>query len=159
MSRIEETALPGVGVRHVFTTADGVRVGVLTHRSGRRELLVYDAGDPDACRLSLQLDADDSRVLAELLGGSAVSEQVAAMQRLEGLALDWIEVRAGGPADGRAIADLAVRTRTGVSIVAVLRDTTTVPAPDPAFVLGGGDTVVVVGRPDGIRDAVALLRG
>jgi TrkA domain protein len=33
---IEETLLPGVGVRHEFTTAAGERLTLLTHRTGRR---------------------------------------------------------------------------------------------------------------------------
>ena len=36
MPEVRETLLPGVGVRHEFTTASGERVAVLTHRGGRR---------------------------------------------------------------------------------------------------------------------------
>ena len=70
MAEIAETMLPGVGVRHEFTTSGGERVAVLTHRNGRREIAVYGRADPDACRTVLHLDADDARSLAEVLGGS-----------------------------------------------------------------------------------------
>src|SRR3712207_7946820 len=51
--------LPGVGVRHQFTTSGGERLAVLTHRNGRRELAIYDRRDPDACSTLLHLDRDD----------------------------------------------------------------------------------------------------
>ena len=37
---IQETNLPGVGLRHDFTTRAGRQLGVVTHRTGRRDLLV-----------------------------------------------------------------------------------------------------------------------
>lgn len=162
MADVTEVRLPGVGVRHEFETEDRRRVGVLTHRGGRRELLVYSESDPDSCESALTLGVDESRTLAELLGGSSVSEEAAAMTRIEGLAIDWIEVPDERSAAGRSIADLAMRTATGVSIIAILRggDTPrTIPAPEPAEVLEGSDTIVVAGTPDGIERARALLTG
>jgi K+/H+ antiporter YhaU regulatory subunit KhtT len=38
MAEVTETPLPGVGVRHEFTTAAGERLAILSHRTGRREL-------------------------------------------------------------------------------------------------------------------------
>ena len=76
MTRIEETLLPGIGVRHDFTTVTGARVGVITYRDGRRELLVFDERDPDDCRASISLGEDDARSLAELLGGSEIIEHL-----------------------------------------------------------------------------------
>lgn len=76
MTDLDETLLPGVGVRHDFVTATGARIGVVTRRDGRRELLVYDERDPDACRASVSLDEDDAHALADLLGGSQIIEHV-----------------------------------------------------------------------------------
>ncbi|MEP7045910.1 MAG: hypothetical protein ABI949_04475 [Ilumatobacteraceae bacterium] len=45
MRDIEETLLPGVGVRHEFTTAGNERLALLTHRTGRRERPVAPAWD------------------------------------------------------------------------------------------------------------------
>ena len=45
-----------------------------------------------------------------------------------------------------------------ISIVAIVRDNETIPSPAPDFRLASGDTAVVVGTPDGIRDASAILR-
>jgi TrkA domain protein len=158
MAEITETQLPGVGVRHDFTTSEGERVGVLTHRNGRRELLLYAREDPDECVTVVHLSSADTRTLAELLGASQVSEAVAAVQQLvEGLAIDWIAVPAHSRFVGSTIADGQFRTRTGASIVAVLRGATTIPAPDPTFVFDPGDVVVGVGTAEGLSDLRAVL--
>lgn len=160
MSKVSETQLPGVGVRHEFVTHEGDRLGVLSHRTGRRELLLYDREDPDACRSVVHLDDDDTHTLAELLGASQVSESVAAVrQQVEGLAIDWITVDVRSDDAGVTIADSELRTRTGVSIVAVVRGEETMPAPGPEFVLRAGDVAVVVGTPEGIAVAADLLQG
>ena len=36
-----ETKLPGIGVRHDFLTDGGRRVGVVSHRNGSRDLVVF----------------------------------------------------------------------------------------------------------------------
>jgi TrkA domain protein len=157
MPEVSETQLPGVGVRHEFTTANGERLVVLTHRTGRRELALYDRNDPDACRAVLHLSPDDTRTLAELLGASQVSEAVSAAQRLEGLAIDWVRIPEGARMAGSTIADGELRTRTGASVVAVLRGGTTIPAPGPEFAFEQGDVAVVVGTPDGLSQLRSLL--
>src|SRR3954447_26853769 len=143
MPEIEETLLPGVGVRHEFTTADGERVSVLTHRTGRREIAVHDRGDPDQSRTVLRLSVEDAAALAEVLGTSHVSEAVMTAQRLEGLAIDWGTVLDRSTFAGATIADGEFRTKTGALIVAIIRDeTTTIAAPGPDSRFEAGDVVV-----------------
>ena len=158
MAEVVETHLPGVGVRHEFVSSSGARIGVLSHRSGRREVIVYDRDDPDAGSTVLHLSADDTRTLAELLGTSHVNEAVTAVQhKLEGLAIDWITVAADSPSANATIADGAFRTRTGASIVAIMRDDETVPAPGPEHRLEIGDVVVAVGTPSGLSELRNLI--
>jgi len=158
MADVSETLLPGVGVRHEFVTAGGERVAVLTHRTGRRELAIYDRADPDRCTAVLHLSHDDTRTLAELLGASPVSEAVSAVQqRLEGLAIDWVMIPAGSAVVGATIAEGTFRTRTGASIVAVVRGTTSLPAPGPDHRFEAGDVVVAVGTTEGLAQLRDLL--
>jgi TrkA domain protein len=154
---IHETALPGVGLRHDFNTRAGRQLGVITHRTGRRDLLIYDREDPDACREVVELTDDEAEALGELLGADRVVEHLAELQRIEGLAIDWLAVRPGSPYAGRTIADTQARKRTGVSIVAMLRNAGAIPAPTPDVRLEPGDTLVVVGTTDGISALTDLL--
>ena len=159
MSNIEETRLPGVGVRHEFTTRAGKRIGVLAHHSGYRDLLIYDERDPDACRETVRLDEDDSHTLAELLGADHVSERTRDLQQsVEGLALDWIPIRPRSAYAGATIGDTQLRRLTGVSVVAIIRDRQTIPAPGPDVRLEAGDAAVVVGTGEGIKKAFELLQ-
>ena len=156
---IQETNLPGVGLRHDFTTKAGRQLGVVTHRTGRRDLLVYDRSDPDACQEVIQLTDDEADALAELLGAARLVEHLAGLQRIEGLAIDWLPIRPGSPYAGRAIADTQARSRTGTSIVAILRGDGAIPAPTPDAGLEPDDTLVVVGTADGIKELSKLLGG
>jgi TrkA domain protein len=158
MTTVEETPLPGVGVRYEMALKSGQRVGVLVHRTGRRELFFYSARDPDAVAAEVVTTAEEAEIVAELLGGTQLSRSVLNLRRdIEGLAIDWLVLPEHSPFAGRTIADGQVRTRTGVSIVAVLRDGQAVPAPEPSFRFQAGDTAVVVGTPDGIAAAATLL--
>jgi TrkA domain protein len=158
MPEIDETLLPGVGVRHEFTTSGGERVAVVTHRDGRREIARAERGDPDATRTVLHLDIADARALADLLGGNQVSETVVAVQQqIEGLAIEWITVPSGASTIGRTIGEGAYRTRTGASVVAVLRGATTIAAPGPELAFAAGDVVVAVGTSDGLAQLRTLI--
>lgn len=156
---ITETSLPGIGVRFDFATENGETIAVVHHRTGRRELVLYERDDPDCARDVLELSEADSRTLAELLGGGKVAEELSKLQEtVEGLAIDRLPVVAGRPYAGRTIADTAARTRTGTSIVAILRGDMAFPAPQPDFTLESGDTLVVVGTPRGIEDLATILQ-
>jgi TrkA domain protein len=157
---IQETALPGVGLRHDFTTRDGRQLGVVSYRTGRRDLLLYDRDDPDACQEVIRLSEEESDALADLLGAARLTGHLAELQQqLEGLAISWLTIREDSPYAGGTIADTQARSRTGVSIVAVLRAQTAFPAPTPSFGFQAGDTAVVVGTPVGVRALASLLDG
>jgi TrkA domain protein len=159
MTDLNEVDLPGVGVRYEFVTNQGQRVGVVAHRSGRREVYVADPDDADKFKRVLELSEDDARTLAEVLGAARVAKELAELQqRVEGLAIDWLPVREDSPYAHRSIGDARVRSRTGVSIVALIRGDDATPAPGPSEEMKPGDYLVVVGTPRGIEEVVELLR-
>lgn len=160
MGEVSETHLPGVGVRYEFLTEDGDRLGVIVHRGGRREVLAYDPSDPDICTTVMRLSVADTRTLSELLGASRVNEVTTAVQQeIEGLAIEWMPVGRSSTLAGQSIADSDIRARTGVSIVAVIRDGQTFAAPGPDFTLVPGDLTVVVGTLEGLEVVRGILGG
>jgi TrkA domain protein len=158
MTKITKTSLPGVGVKHEFSTEDGRRVGVVHHRTGKRELYVCAAADPDVAVLNVSLTDDDSHALSDALGGSEIVENLAHLQqRVEGLAIGWLPVEEDSKYASRTIGDARIRTRTGVSVVAIIRGENGHPAPGPQFEMLAGDTLVVVGTPEGIEQVEEIL--
>lgn len=159
MSEIREVKLPGVGVRYEFQTAEGLLIGVISHRTGLREIYVSRRDDPDEFKRVLGLSPDDARTLAELLGATRVAEQLAELQqRIEGLVIDWLPIREDSPYRARPIGETQLRSRTGVSVVAIMRGDEALPAPGPEVRIDSGDYLVVVGTARGIEQAVELLR-
>ncbi|ONH31929.1 cation:proton antiporter regulatory subunit [Pseudofrankia asymbiotica] len=156
---IEETALPGIGLRHEFNTRGGRRVGVVSRHKGRRDLVIYDAGDPDSVAESLTLNAEESDALSELLGAPHIVEKLADLSKVfAGLVGEQIRISPDSPYAGGLLGDTQARTRTGASIVAVVRDHEVLASPRPDFRFEPDDVVVVVGTPDNTAAVAELFR-
>ena len=145
-------------MQHVLTTARGRRVGVVSHHTGRRDLVVYDKEDPDTSVVSVALTVEEAGVLAELLDTARIVERLAELHRqVEGLVTEQIPVQPGSPYDGRTLGDTRARTRTGASIVAVVRNSAVIASPRPDFRFTTNDVVVVVGTAEGTAAVAAIL--
>ncbi|GAB3276051.1 cation:proton antiporter regulatory subunit [Actinocorallia lasiicapitis] len=155
---VSRTSLPGIGFRHVFTTERGRQIGVVSHRTGQRDLVLYDKNDPDTCVVTAALTGEEANALAELLGTGRIVERLAELKReVEGLATEKLPIAAGSPFDGRTLGDTQARTRTGASIVAVVREGSVIVSPRPDFLFRAGDIVVVVGTHEGTAAVAHLL--
>lgn len=152
------TPLPGIGIREDFTARSGPRIGVISHRDGRVELIVSRVDDPDTCATSVPLTPEESNTLASLLGAPHLVSQLAEQQKeLEGIITTQLPVAPGSPFEGRTLGDTAMRTRTGVSVVAVVRQIAVHPSPRPDFIFLTHDMVVMVGTADGLAEAARIL--
>ncbi|MER7210103.1 cation:proton antiporter regulatory subunit [Streptosporangium sp. NPDC000239] len=155
---VEQTALPGIGLRHEFTTRAGRRIGVVSHRTGRRDLVIYDPADPDRACETVKLNDEEADALVELLGAPRIVQRLNALHReVEGLVSLQLPISPGTPYAGRPMGDARVRTRTGASIVAVVRAGQVFASPGPDFTLDGGDVVVVVGSPESTSAVSEIL--
>ncbi|MFF5261471.1 cation:proton antiporter regulatory subunit [Actinomadura viridis] len=155
---VERTALPGIGLQHVLTTGRGRQIGVVSHRNGRKDLAIYDKDDPDSCVVTVKLSTEEANAIAELLGTGRVVERLNDLHRqVEGLMTEQIPIAPGSPYDGRPLAATQARTRTGASIVAVVRDGQVQASPRPDFIFTSGDIVVVVGTDEGTTAVAAIL--
>jgi len=66
-------------------------------------------------------------------------------------------VRTGSPADGLTIRELDLRSRTGVTVIAVVRDGRPVTNPPPEHDVRAGDALVLVGSHPQLARAFAML--
>ncbi|WP_433656336.1 cation:proton antiporter regulatory subunit [Nocardia sp. CA-128927] len=155
---VDVTALPGIGVRKDFEVRSGRRIGVVAHRDGDIDLIVSKMDDPDACAAQIPLSTDEAAVLANLLGApQLVAKLNDEHSDLPGITTRQLPIADGSPYEGRTLGETAMRTRTKVSIVAVMRAGQLHPSPGPDFTFTSGDVLVVVGTPDGLDAAAKIL--
>ena len=157
---IFETPLPGIGVRYEFDTEQGRRLGVLVHRDGHRDMLVYCKDDVDSCSETLRLSTNESASMVELLGGTKITERLSDLRHeVQGLSIEWVTVEPGSPLAGKTIGDGRIRTLSGASVVAVLRAGESFPGPGPDFTLLPNDTALVIGSVEGVVKAHKIITG
>ena len=155
---VNEVLLPGVGVRYEFTDRDGNLVGVVARRDGEFEVVVYDAGDPDTARPAFRLDEDEAEALAQILGAPRIAERFADLTKeVPGLNAGQVEIREGTPFVDEPLGSTRARTRTGASVVAVVRDDNVIASPGPEEVLRAGDILVVIGTSTGIAGVTDIV--
>ncbi|PLW74635.1 potassium transporter TrkA [Streptomyces sp. SCUT-3] len=157
-ARPSRTALPGVGARYDLVTEEGRHVSVVVHSDGRRFLAFHDPEDDDACQATVPLSIAESAALARLLAPDPANPLGELGIDLD-LVTEQIPVAARSPYTGRLLGDTAARTRTGASIVAVLRRTAAVPSPTPDFRFATGDILVVVGTREGVDALAEIIAG
>ncbi|MFD5255912.1 cation:proton antiporter regulatory subunit [Streptomyces bobili] len=157
---VNEVMLPGVGLRYEFVNHEGDRIGVVAQRTGDFELVVYPGDDPDEAQSVLRLTSQEADTLAEILGAPRIAERFADLTReVPGLSAGQVEVRPESPFAGRALGDTRARTRTGASIVAVVRGDDVIASPGPGQTLRAKDILVVIGTREGITGVEQIVRG
>jgi len=160
MVEVRRVKLPGVGMLHTFVPEDGGKVGVIAHRSGANDLITFsDAdGDDEVAKVSLRLNEDEAHTLAELLGGTQITEGLSALDKLPGLTIDWFTIDAGDHIAGQPLGAPADHGFEGVTVVAVVRGESAHPGPGRDFTVFAGDTLVVAGSPDRVAKSFTYFR-
>lgn len=148
---VKEVLLPGVGLRYEFTSYRGDRIGIVARRSGGFDVVLYGRDDPDEARPVLRLTDEEAEAVAQILGAPRIAERFTELTReVPGLKAGQIHIRAGSLFVDRPLGDTRARTRTGASIVAIVRDEDVLASPGPTDVLRAGDVLIVIGTEDGI---------
>lgn len=156
---VRETLLPGVGLRYEFVNADGDRISVIANRSGDFEVfLCTTPADPDKAQRLFRLRDREAEALAQILGAPRIVESYADLTKeIPGLNAGQVEVGAHSPYAGHPLGDTKARTRTGASIVAIVRDEQVLASPGPDEQLLPHDVLVVIGTADGIAAVRQLV--
>ncbi|MGN6405779.1 cation:proton antiporter regulatory subunit [Sinomonas sp.] len=156
---VDETELPGFGVRKDFMTKSGRRIGVVTHRDGETELIISAWDDPDTCQASIPLTGDEASALGNLLGSQRIVMQLTEEHKeIPGIVTRQFSILPESPYRDHPMGRAAIRTRTSVSIVAIMREGEVIPSPGPDAILHAGDLLVAVGTQEGLDAAAKILR-
>ena len=155
---VKEVLLPGVGLRYEFENHDGDRIGVVARRTGDFEVVLYAAVDPDQARAVFRLTEEEADALAQILGAPRIVERFADLTKeVPGLDAGQVRILAGSGFVDRPLGETRARTRTGASIVAIVRDEQVLASPGPSEVLHAGDVLVVIGTEDGIAGVQRIV--
>jgi hypothetical protein len=97
--------------------------------------------------------------LEETLSGEppAVPERPSMALLFKEARLETVAVRAGSPASGKLIWELALRSQTGATIAAIGRDSGNIISPGPDEELAAGDQVLILGNEDQVKAARLLI--
>jgi len=156
---IVSRVLPGIGVCQEVGLRDGRRIGIVTRRNGQRELVLYDE-EGDGAVDTIAMSDDEANAVAEILGAPQLTVRLAMLQRqADELIVEQLPIPPDSPFGDRPLGDTQARTRTGASIVAILRHGAALPSPAPDFVLHTGDLVVTVGTQDAVDQVARILDG
>jgi TrkA domain protein len=157
MLEVRETRLPGVGTKFTLRTGRGEKVSSVVHLDGMREIYHYtdDADEPHV----LTLNDEEARQLGAIIGGVVYRPQLVKDLELalKDLVMEWIELPADSPLVGLTVATCRIRSTTGATIVAILRESGSLATPHPDEVLRAEDTLVVIGRPQTFEEINRLV--
>jgi TrkA domain protein len=145
---LRETRLPGVGVKYTIRTAQGGRLAVILHNDGQREIYFYRRSQDEEPDAVIELHDDEARQLGAVIGGAYERPKI--VEELElalgELHIEWIPVPDTSPAIGMTLAEAGLRARTGVTVIAILREPEPVSGARPEDRIERGDTLVGVGK-------------
>jgi len=150
--KVRETTLPGVGKKFAITLQSGDELVIVVHITGEREMFLFRPEADEPCAEIFLTDAE-AREVALILGGAAYEPTPLPQAELvlRGLVLDWLTVTPNLPLASHSIAELQIRKRTGVSVIAIRRGERIIPNPDPTERLEVGDLLLLVGTGEQMR--------
>jgi TrkA domain protein len=145
---LRETRLPGIGVKYGLRLDGGGRIALIQHNDGTRELYWFRRPDDEEPSAVIRLDDDEARQIGALLGGAYERPKI--VEELEmalgELMIEWVAVPDSSPLIGKTLAEAALRAKTGITIIAILREPEPVSGAQPEDVIKQGDTLVTVGK-------------
>jgi TrkA domain protein len=146
--KVFETELPGVGRRYTLTFPAGGEFVIVVRNNGRRQAYWREESDDDSEEL-FEATESQARKIAEIFDGTYFHPVEESLDHaFEDARIKWIDVGETSPLVNHQIRESELRSRTGVSVLAIQRGDQTISNPDPDTKIQPGDTLVVVGTDD-----------
>lgn len=155
--KVFETQLPGVGRRYTLTFPTGGQFVVVLHNDGRRQTYWRDDAAADGEEL-FEVTESQARKVAEIFDGTYFHPVEEGLDdAFEDARIRWIEIAQTSPIANQRIRETQLRSRTGISILAIQRGDRTLSNPDADTEIRSGDTLVVVGTEEAYDALDAVL--
>jgi TrkA domain protein len=145
---LQETRLPGVGTKFTMRLASGGRLALILHNDGKRELYWFRHPGDEEPRAVITLDDDEARQLGAVIGGAYERPKIVEdlEMALGELQIEWMPVPDTSPWIGKTLAEAGFRAKTGIPVIAILREPEPVSGARPDDVVQRDDTLVTVGK-------------
>lgn len=143
---VKETTLPGVGKKYVMALRQGGNLALIIKPDGDRQMYHFREDEDRPCDV-VKVDEEESQQLANLLGRPMLSAPD--LDKLElalgDIEIEWVTLSETSPMVGKTLGDIPLRSKTGASIIAIMRGEQALPNPDINTVFEAGDTVLIIG--------------
>ncbi len=150
--------LPSIGVRYEFTSRHGEQIGIIARRGGEFEVVIYGRDDPDQARPVFRLTDEEADAVAAILGAPRIAERFQELTSdVPGIDAGQVRIDPDSPLTDKPLGATRARTRTGASIVAILRNNQVLQSPGPAEILHAHDVLVVIGTEEGIAGVEQIV--
>ncbi|NPA58602.1 MAG: cation:proton antiporter regulatory subunit [Aquificae bacterium] len=150
----KESDLPGIGKKFSIITSAGEKLTVIVHVTGKREIFVFEPDDYDEPSCDIVLTEEEANQLGSVLMGAYYRPEQEKEKEvlIENLAIEWVKVPPDSPLAGKTIREADIRRRSGVTVIAIIRENETIVNPRPDEVINPGDTVVIVGTREQVEN-------
>src|SRR5919206_2338563 len=147
-TELEETRLPGIGSKFTLRLDAGGRLAVILHNDGKREIYCFRHAGDEEPQAVVTLDDDEARQLGAVVGGAYERPKIVEdlEMALGELQIEWIPVPDDSPSIGRTLAECGFRAKTGVTVIAILREPEPITGAQPNDTIERVDTLVTVGK-------------
>ena len=158
---LRETRLPGIGSKFTLRLDSGGRLAVILHNDGKRELYYYRHGNAEEPTAVITLDDDEARQLGAVIGGAYERPKIVEdlEMALGELLIEWEPVPDTSPWIGKTLAESGFRAKTGITVIAILREPEPISGARPDDTIERGDTLVTVGKAGQYKAFLQLLAG
>lgn len=158
---IKTAELPGIGKKISFHTSENSMIVLIIHHSGKRDLYFFEDADSDEADFFITLNGEETRQLgAQLLGAIYQPVDTDKMKMFQDkILIEWIELSTHSSLVNKSIGDSQIRTRTGASIIGIVKGENTIAVPDIDVVLQPGDVLMTLGKKEQIATFAALCKG
>lgn len=157
---VYETDVPGVGKKFELETRSGERLIILIHHDGKREVYRRPEEGADSEHL-FSLSDSDARTFGSIMEGAHF--QPVDLDEVEvplgSAIIEWVEVGTESPLADQTLAEADIRSRTGVSVMAIQRDEETIPNPEPDQQIRPGDILVSLGTREELSELDDIVAG